>query len=334
MIQIPHDREDASVFNKTQIYFFKKHDKARFKSLDVTFCDDVFIRELFPCRKAVSSVSTDDIPYIVKKSYFDIIRFRELSRDARMQIQRDADIELSKLMVELKIVHPKTSCMMLSKHLFLSTVDKCDACKKDEIVQGYDTLLRVGIRNRAEAVGHMRSEDRFLKDKNGDPAILTKHIHSGKNNSSMYINFCIFSHLHIIYIIQGTIKTISYSVELIVAIQTNDDIICESCASVKNILRKRCIERANFLNKPLTKNTSLCHILSTPSKVYEYAQNNTKQRKKDYDKNIYLASQKKRPRDHGVAVSMGSSGNFINADIFKKGQTYLDGKKDTISQPE
>ena len=166
LIQIPHDREDASVFNKTQIYFFKKHDKARFKSLDFTFCDDVFIRELFPCRKAVSSVSTDDIPYIVKKSYFDIIRFRELSRDARMQIQRDADIELSKLMVELKIVHPKTSCMMLSKHLFLSTVDKCDACKKDEIVQGYDALLRVGIRNRAEAVGHMRSEDRFLKDKN------------------------------------------------------------------------------------------------------------------------------------------------------------------------
>ena len=106
---------------------------------------------------------------------------------------------------------------MLSKHLFLSTMDKCDASKNDEIVQGYEALLRVGIRNRAEAVGHMRSEDGFLKYKNGDQAILIKHIHSGKNTSSMYINFCIFSHLHIIYIIQGTIKTISYSVELIVA---------------------------------------------------------------------------------------------------------------------
>ena len=114
---------DASVFNKPQIEFFKKHDRVRFKSLDFTFCNDDLIRELFPGRKAVTSVSIEDIPYTVKIPFSDIVHFRELSRDARMQIERDADIELSKLMTEFNKVHPKTSCMMLSKHLFLSTMD-------------------------------------------------------------------------------------------------------------------------------------------------------------------------------------------------------------------
>ena len=55
-----------------------------------------------------------------------------------MQVQRDADIELSKLMTEFKKVHPKKSCMMLSKHLFLSTMDKCDESKMNEFIKGYD----------------------------------------------------------------------------------------------------------------------------------------------------------------------------------------------------
>ena len=187
LIKIPNDREDASVFNKTQIEFFKKHDRTRFKSLDFTFCDDDFIRKLFPGRKAVTSVSIEDIPYTVKISSSDIVRFRELSCDDRIQVQRDADIELSELTTEFKKVHPKTSCMMLSKHLFLSTMDKCDESKMNDFIKGYDALLRVGIRNKAEAVGHnMMSEDGFLKDKNGDPIILIKYITNGKDRTTIF----------------------------------------------------------------------------------------------------------------------------------------------------
>ena len=57
-----------------------------------------------------------------------------------------------------------------------------------------------------------------------------------------------------------------------------------------------------FLSKPLSKDTSVRYIVSAPSKVHEYAKNNAKQRKKDYDKNRYLASQNKRLREHGVDV--------------------------------
>ena len=131
-----------------------------------------------------------------------------------MQVQRDADIELSKLMTEFKKVHPKKSCMMLSKHLFLSTMDKCDESKKDEFVKGYDALLRVGIRNKAETVGHnMINENGFLKDENGIPTILMKHINNGKDHTtnfylSTYFTFCIIcSDVYIIHQ-QGIIRMI------------------------------------------------------------------------------------------------------------------------------
>ena len=81
----------------SQIYFFKKHDKTRFKCIDFTLLDMHFF--LF-------TNQNQSPPYYSTKLFHTLRERSYISCDARMQVQCDADIELSKLRTEWNKVNP------------------------------------------------------------------------------------------------------------------------------------------------------------------------------------------------------------------------------------
>ena len=113
----------------SQIYFFKKHDKARFKSIDFTLLDMHFF--LF-------TNQNQSPPYYSTKLFHTLRERSYISRDARMQVQRDADIELSKLRTEWNKVNPLKRrvgyCRNISIYLVWINATRL---KRDNFVRGY-----------------------------------------------------------------------------------------------------------------------------------------------------------------------------------------------------
>ena len=87
-----------------------------------------------------------------KKSYSDIIRFCELSHDARIQVQRDADIKLSKLTTEAiqdSTVRPKATNVVYDLNVVYYAYGKYTCTHVHNIMYVYMHLNMVVLKRRS-----------------------------------------------------------------------------------------------------------------------------------------------------------------------------------------
>ena len=264
-IRIPEGKEDASRLSMDQLDFVRS-DLSRFHELDFSFCDDEFIWEnVIPMRasRQESSLSEDDIPLSVKMSYRRLREYRDMSRDGRMMEKYWSDAMLVGLTkIPSPLLDNKPVCLMLSKECLIRGMrtgcysDDEREVVEDKIIEGYDSLLRLAIRNRA-----------LVLEKDGDLWKETGHI-LGSDMQAKYI-----------------VKEVdSIGTRLVFASAdccaiSDGEVICSNCKALERDLRKMAVKRAEFRSGNIARSTNHKCILSTPAVAVPYLKSEAERRK-------------------------------------------------------
>ena len=317
--QIPQGKEDASRLSVDQLHIIRST-LTRFYSLDFSFCADDFLWEnviQMRASRLESSLSNEEIPHLSKGSYRLLREYRDMSREGRTVERYKSDTFLVSLeKIPFDPLDQNPTCMMLSKSMLIRGIrnglysDDDREVMEDKVEEGYDSLIRLAIRNHALVLqndGDLWKEVGYIMGKGTKPTYVVKMI-------DVVDSRFVFSSASCCLLKDG-------------------EAVCGNCAGLENDLRKMAVKRAEFRGGEIGRCTNHKCILSTPAVSLPYLRSEAERRKRHLTQIRYYSRYTCRLREEGVDLSMSCAEGLFDGDVLQSGLNDL-GDRDTISQGE
>jgi len=160
-----------------------------FHDLDFSFCDDESLwTSIIPMRASIleSSLSSEKIPVSSKASYSRLREYQDTNREGSTLARYRSDavlLGLQEICSPSVITDP--TCMMISKDALIRGMGKYyddddREVVEDKIEEGYESLIRLGIRNRACVLedSSLRRKTEFIRSRDNNLKYLVKEVRS------------------------------------------------------------------------------------------------------------------------------------------------------------
>jgi len=259
----------------------------RFNDLDFSFCDDGFLwTSIIPMQasRLESSLSFEEISVLSKASYSRLREYRDTNREKRKLARYWSDAVLLGLQ---KITSPSViadpTCMMISNNVLIRGMGKYydDDDREvvgDKIKEGYESLIRLGIRNRACVLedSSLWRETEFIHSRDNNVKYLVKKVRS--EHSPFLFSSVLCSH------------------------RSDGEVVCKNCMALEIPLWKMAIKRVELRdpNESIGRITNHRYNLSTPTVACAYLQSESERRMRMIEQIRYHKRYNQRVREQGV----------------------------------